>query len=179
MIGRIARPYAQAAWSAAGSPEAARAVLTDLRSLHQAWTEFPELGRAAANPAVPMDVKERILGALAAKLALGAIAQRLASRLLRNYRLGRLGEIADGLEILVRRATGTVAAEVTTAAPISASEQQALAAALGKAVGRRVDITTSTDPSILAGFVARVGSTVYDASLKRRLERLSDRLVRA
>jgi F-type H+-transporting ATPase subunit delta len=179
VIGRIARPYAQATWSAAGSAEAASAILGELRTLQAAWSQFPELGRATTNPAVPMEVKERILASLAAKLGLGEITQRLASRLLRNYRLGRVGEIADGLEILLRRATGTVAAQVTTAAPISAAEQQALAAALGKAVGRRVDVSTTTDPAILAGFVARVGSTVYDASLKRRLERLSDRLVRA
>lgn len=179
MIGRIARPYAQATLRAAGSPERAAETLGELRRLEQALAASVELRRAVANPAVPSEVRQRVVDQLAGKLSLGPLSRRLAALLLRNHRLGQLGEIADGLEMLVRRATGAVSAEVVTATELDPATRSALAAALGKAAGARVEMTTRIDPSLLAGFVAHIGSTVYDASLATRLERLSTRLARA
>jgi F-type H+-transporting ATPase subunit delta len=69
-----------------------------------------------------------------------------------------------------------VRAEVTTAAPIDATRVQQIQNSLAQATGRTVTIATKTDPAIIGGLVARVGSTVYDASVIRQLERMKERL---
>lgn len=179
MIGRIARPYAQATFAAAGSTANAQRVLGELRALGEVLQSSPELRRAAVNPGLPLETKLRIIDTVGAKIGSSDITRRLAALLVRNYRLERLGEIADGLEIKVRQALGTVLAEVTSATPLTSEQHQALVRSLSAVAGRSVELTATTDPSLLAGFVARIGSTVYDASLKRRLERLSARLASA
>lgn len=179
MIGRIARPYAKALFNVAGSPAAAQQVLAELRALAATLAENPALERAAANPGVPVETKLSVIDQVVSKLGSGATTRRLAATLTRNYRLGRIGEIADGLEILVRRAQGTVKAEVRSATALSPEQLATLKQSLASAVGSPVDLETSTDPSLMAGFVATVGSKVFDASLKRRLERLSARLAQA
>ena len=68
-------------------------------------------------------------------------------------------------------------AHVTTAVALTPDRTQALADALGKAVGGTVRITASVDPAIVGGVVARVGSTVYDGSVTRQLERLKSQLI--
>lgn len=179
MIGRVARPYAKAVFQVAGTTAAAQQVLGELRALAAVLAENPALPRAAANPGVPLETKLSVIDQVVSKLGSGPITRRLAATLTRNYRLGRVAEIADGLEILVRRALGTVKAEVKSATPLSTDQMAALRSGLAKAVGSPVDIETSTDPSLMAGFVATVGSKVFDASLKRRLQRLSARLAQA
>ena len=67
-------------------------------------------------------------------------------------------------------------AEVTTAVPLPAERVQALARAFGGVTGRRVLVTTRVDPEVIGGVVTRVGSTVYDGSVRRHLERIREGL---
>ena len=71
---------------------------------------------------------------------------------------------------------GVVRAEVTTAVPLPAERVQALAHAFGGVTGRRVLVTTRVDPEVIGGVVTRVGSTVYDGSVRRHLERIREGL---
>ena len=70
-----------------------------------------------------------------------------------------------------------VRAEVTTAAPIDATRTEAIRNGLAKLTGRTVTLAAKVDPGIIGGLVARVGSTVYDASVTRQLEKMKERLV--
>jgi F-type H+-transporting ATPase subunit delta len=69
-----------------------------------------------------------------------------------------------------------VRAEVTTAQPIDESRLQGIQRSLASVTGRTVTVSTKVDPAIIGGVVARVGSTVYDASVTRQLERMRQRL---
>jgi F-type H+-transporting ATPase subunit delta len=69
-----------------------------------------------------------------------------------------------------------VRAEVTTAAPLSAERAAQIEHRLAEATGRRVDVTTSVDPAIIGGIVARIGSTVYDGSVATQLSKIRQRL---
>jgi F-type H+-transporting ATPase subunit delta len=70
-----------------------------------------------------------------------------------------------------------VRADVTTASPLSADRAQAIQSGLARVTGRTVMLSTHVDPSIIGGVVARVGSTVYDGSVTRQLEKMKERLV--
>ena len=69
-----------------------------------------------------------------------------------------------------------VRAEVTTATPIDAARVAAIQRSLAEVTGRTVTMATKVDPAIVGGLVARIGSTVYDGSVTRQLERMREQL---
>jgi F-type H+-transporting ATPase subunit delta len=71
---------------------------------------------------------------------------------------------------------GVVRAEVTTALPLDTSRADAIQKSLATLTGRTVLLATKIDPAIIGGLVARIGSTVYDGSVTRQLEKMKERL---
>ena len=84
-----------------------------------------------------------------------------------------------GFEAKAAKARGSVSAQVTTAIPLSAAQSKGVAAALRTALGRDPEIETRVDPSILGGIKVRVGSRLFDASLRSKLDSLKFALKRA
>lgn len=179
MIRRFARPYAQALLKVAGGTEQAVAVRDQLRGLRDAMAAVPALGKMAANPAIPMEEKRRVLRRIGERLGLGELAFRLVFLLLSNYRFQHLPAVVETLEAELNRRLGVATAEVTTAQPLEEAERERLRAALGGILDRRVEMKLAVDPALIAGFRARVGSTLYDASLQGQLDRLASRLAEA
>lgn len=175
-MSRLARSYAKAVLNVAKTPAGATAVREDLRRLVAATAAQPLFHRLTANPAVPMEVKEKALTAITSGLGLGPLASELATLLLRNYRMAHLPAILAVIEELVNRRLGVAVAHVTTAEALDGGRRASLVATLGRLTGRQVEVTTAVDPKLLGGFVARVDSTLYDGSLAGQLDRLADRL---
>lgn len=176
MIPRFARPYAEALLRTARSTEKAVATRDELRRFAELMERTPALGRLFGNPGVPRATKERIFAAASEGLGLGPLALSFLRLLLANYRLARLPEVLAALDSVLNRRLGVVVAEVTTAEPLAADQESRLAAALGRALGAAVQLRAAVDPSLVAGFVARVDSARFDASLRGQLERLARRL---
>jgi F-type H+-transporting ATPase subunit delta len=179
VIRRFARPYAQALLKVAGSTEQGVAVRDQLRALRDAMAAVPGIARMAANPAVPVPEKRRIVRRIGEPLGLGDLAFRFVDLLLSNYRLQHLPAVLEALEAELDRRLGVATAQVTTAHPLDAEETERLRQTLGGMLDRRVDLELEVDPGLIAGFRARVGSTLYDASLKGQLDRLAERLAEA
>jgi F-type H+-transporting ATPase subunit delta len=97
--------------------------------------------------------------------------------LLRNNRLTDLHEINDRFASVLEERSGHVAAEVTSARELSADQKGELKANLEKLTGKQVQLNFGIDQSIIGGVVTRVGSTVYDGSVKTQLENLREELV--
>lgn len=176
MIRSFARPYAQALLNVTGSTEEAVAVRDQLRTLRDAMREVPGIAKMAANPAVPMEGKRRILRRIGESLGLGELAFRFVFLLLSNYRLQHLPAVLAALEAQVNRRLGVVIAEVTAAHALDGEETEGLRSALGEMLQRDVELELAVDPRLIAGFKARIGSTLYDASLQGQLDRLAERL---
>jgi F-type H+-transporting ATPase subunit delta len=179
VIRRFARPYAQALLKVAGSTEQGVVVRDQLRALRDAMEAVPGIARMAANPAVPVPEKRRIVRRIGERLGLGELAFRFVDLLLSNYRLQHLPAVLEALEAELDRRLGVATAQVTTAHPLDAEETERLRQTLGGMLDRRVDLELEVDPGLIAGFRARVGSTLYDASLKGQLDRLAERLAEA
>lgn len=179
MIRRFARPYAQALLRTAGSLEATVAVRDELAAFRRAMEEVPGIARMAANPAVPSEVKERVVEQVAEAVGASPLARRFLALLLRNYRLGQLPAVVDTLEDLLNRRLGIAIAEVTTAEALSEAERNELEKTLERLLDRDVELKLAVDPALMAGFVARVGSDLYDASLRGQLHRLASRMAEA
>ena len=172
MIRRFARPYAKAIFEVAASPEKANALRAELEKFEQARAAAPDLQAMYANPGVEYDAKTRVTHAIATRLGMSDLAGKVLDILTRNRRINDLNSIVEALAEMVRQATGTLAADVRSAQPLSNQDIAELRQTLEKKFGKRVEVKVTTDASLLGGFVAKVGSEVYDASVAGKIAKL-------
>jgi len=171
MIRRFARPYAKAVIQLAGSPEKARDVADELGSFERARLSSSELVGLFSNPGIDYATKSRIVSAIGAKLGLSDLAGRFLDVLVRNYRINDLGQILESLREMINARLGISTAQVRSALPLGDAEKTKLAEALAQRVGQKIELEVTTDPSLLGGFVATVGSEVYDASVLGQIQK--------
>ena len=172
----FARPYARAALAVAGSTEAGLAVRDDLAAFAAALRDSPALAGAFTNPAVPPEVKARVLDQVAGRMGLGSLTRRLLQALATRHRLGRLDEVVAALTERLNQRLGVAVAEVTTAEALGEEERRELQRVLEARTGKKLEMRLAVEPELLAGFVARVGSQRFDGSLRGQLERLGKEL---
>ena len=176
MIRRFARPYARAIMDVARTPENAAALRDQLVTFERVRKSAADLHELYANPGIDADSKNRITAEIAQRLGLSDLAVRLLHVLIQNRRINDLGDIIAGLSAMIREATGTVAAEVRSAGALNAKEEADLRAMLERKTGAKVDVSVTIDPALIGGFVARIGSEVYDASVSGKIEKFRESL---
>jgi len=173
-LSAFARSYAQAFLQAAPAGLDVDGFFERAEAIRRAIGAEPRLKAFFTAPAVPADAKTRALGDLGRRAGLDDYGRRFLELILRNRRLLDLGVILSALRGEADRARGVVEAQVTVATSIGEPERQKIAEALARASGRVVRLTTSVDEEILGGFIARVGSEVFDASVRRAIERFEE-----
>jgi F-type H+-transporting ATPase subunit delta len=141
------------------------------------WDGSHELREFFVNPAVPNTQKVAILDKLNAKLGLQKELRNLIAVLIDNDRIGHVSEVAAAYRRILQEQLGIRPAEIVTARELSKDEKDKLVAEVGKLAGARIDASFRLDPTILGGTVVRIGSTVYDGSVRGRLERLKETLI--
>jgi F-type H+-transporting ATPase subunit delta len=141
------------------------------------WNGSPELREFFVNPAVPSKEKVGFLDKLNAKLGLRKELRNLIAVLIDNDRIGQVEEVARAYRTLLQQQLGIQQAEIVTARELSETERGELVAEIGKLAGSKVEASFKLDASILGGTVVRIGSTVYDGSVRGRLQRLKETLV--
>ena len=176
MIRRFARPYARAAMEVAKTPENAAKLRDELTTFEQVRKSSSELQLLYANPGIDHDSKNKITATLAKRLDLSDLAIRLLDVLIQNRRINDLNDIIAGLATMIREATGTVAADVRAASKLSSKEEGELRAMLEKKTGAKIDLDVTIDPALIGGFVAKIGSEVYDASVAGKIEKFRESL---
>lgn len=129
-----------------------------------------------ASPAVAPARKRAVVGRLADMLGLSQISRNFLYILIDKRRAAALPVILDSFESLLDERLGFSRAEITSAAELTEAQRASLTARLTQLTGRQVRLKFSIDPQLIGGVVARVGSTVYDGSVKGQLEALSKRL---
>jgi F-type H+-transporting ATPase subunit delta len=140
------------------------------------WEGSAELRTLFVNPAIPAAQKIGILDTLKSKLGLEKELRNLLAVLISNNRIGHVVEVAAAYRRILQQQSGIRPAEIVTARELSADERGALVAELAKLAGAKLDPSFKLDSSILGGAVVRIGSTVYDGSVRGRLDRLKEAL---
>ena len=171
--------YAQAVFDLALDAGALTQVEADLKSLKTARAESLDLRRLMDSPAFSAEDKGRGLKAIAQKAGFHPITLKFLGLLTANRRADCLGQVTDSFTRLSAAHRGVVSAEVVSAVPLSADQEQGVKAALRQSLGKDPEITTRVDPSILGGLKVRVGSRLFDASLRSKLDTLKFALKRA
>jgi F-type H+-transporting ATPase subunit delta len=141
------------------------------------WEGSVELRTFFENPAIPVMQKVAILDKLNAKLKLQKELRNLIAVLINNDRIGHVTEVAVSYRQLLQQQLGIKPAEISTARELSAVERAELVAEVSKLAGAKIDASFKLDPSMIGGAVVRIGSTVYDGSVRGRLDRLKETLV--
>lgn len=171
--------YAQALFDLAEEGQALDAVRADLKSLRKAWAESADLRRLASSPVISGEDKARGLIAIADKASFNALTRKFLGLLAQNGRAGDLTAVIAGFDRLYAMRTGLVSAEVVSAAPLDAAQMSAIKASLRKALGKDPELEARVDPALLGGLKVKVGSRLYDASLKTKLDQMKFALKRA
>ena len=140
------------------------------------WDGSPELRTFFVNRAIPAAQKIAILDKLNAKLCLQKELRNLLAVLIANDRIAHVAEVAAAWRRILQEQSGIRPAEIVTARELSKDERDALAAEVAKLAGAKIDASFKLDKSILGGTVVRIGSTVYDGSVRGRLDRLKEAL---
>jgi F-type H+-transporting ATPase subunit delta len=112
-----------------------------------------------------------------AKLGLQKELRNLLAVLINNDRIGQVHEVAAAYRKELQQRLGIRQAEVVTARELNNQDRDALVVEIGKLAGSRIEASFKLDASILGGTVVRIGSTVYDGSVRGRLERLKESLI--
>jgi F-type H+-transporting ATPase subunit delta len=171
--------YAQALFELADEAGVLTVVEANLRALSELERNHEDLRRAMASPTVSHEDKGRVLVAVADAAGCDPLTRNFLSLLAANLRAAALPAVIKAFERLTAARRGAVAAEVTSAIPLTASQAEGVAAALRLALGKDPEITTRVDPAILGGLKVRVGSRLFDSSLKSRLDHMKFALTRA
>ena len=141
------------------------------------FTQYPLLEKVLLNPAGPVPRKRAAVADLLVQAKFTPIVTKLLALLADRDRLVLVPALLEAYSDRLLDHRGVVRAEVTTATALDAARTAAIQQGLASLTGRTVRLTTKIDPSIIGGLVARIGSTVYDASVTRQLEKMKERLV--
>jgi F-type H+-transporting ATPase subunit delta len=171
---RYARAFADVVASAHLDATALDAQLNDFLGT---WDGSAELRELFINPAVPSTQKVAILDKLNARMGLQRELRNLLAVLINNDRIGLVHEVAAAWRAEMQERMGIRPAEIVTARELSTQERAELVAGVGKLAGARIEPTFKLDKSIIGGTVVRIGSTVWDGSVRGRLERLKEALI--
>lgn len=177
MIRSYARPYAKAILEVTESAERARSIHAELAGFEKVRKSSQQLHDAMENPAVALDARIGISGSIATRLEISDLGKRILEVLIRNHRINQLGAILDALEHMIHEEAGISVAKVRAAHELDETQRSELRRALEQRFGKKVELDVSTDPNLLGGFVAQLGSEIYDASVRGRIENLRESLV--
>lgn len=160
------------------APSLLEAVAADLGLAARVLGADAKFQRFFADPSIGQKDKRAAIDAVAQKAKLGEAVRSFLLVLITNRRLGAIGAIRDAFAAIKDERLGIVSAETTTAVPLSQAETKRLRESLEGLTGRTVKVTHRVDPSVLGGARTRIGSKVYDGTLRHQLDVLRDRLVR-
>ena len=176
MIRKFARPYANAIIDAAGSPQKANELRGELMRFENALKTSPELHELFANPGIDEATKLKITAQLAGKMKMSDLAKKTLDVLVRFHRINDISSILAAVAAQVNKALGVAVAEVRSAKSLSPEELRQLAETLSKKTGKQVELDVKTDPNLLGGFVAQIGSEIWDASVIGKINKFRESL---
>ncbi len=133
-----------------------------------------ELQRVWENPSVPADQKTKLLDSIVSRLAIEPVVRNFIAVLIRHQRIRMLASIVEQYESEVNSRLGIAVAEVTSARQLSTDERAGMETQISRMTGKQVRAKYATNGALLGGAVVRVGSTVYDGSVRGQIDKLKE-----
>ena len=181
-LSAVATRYAKALADVTTAPAGQRPPITpedalaQLRAFEGALAASRELHNALSTPAVPASRKRAVVARIATLLGLSIIARNFLFVLIDHRRIALLGAILHDFDLIVDERLGFARAEVSSPSELNETQRGAINAQLERITGKRIRMRFAVDPALIGGVVARIGSTVYDGSVRGQLDTLGRRL---
>ena len=175
----LASRYASALVDVATGPKSGvdpHELLRELRGFEEVLAGSAELRNALMSPAVPPARKRAVLGGIGAKLGISRVAGNFLFVLTDHRRIAMLTEVLEAFDLLSDERLGFTRAEVSSAQELDQRHRDAVSYELERLTGKKVRMRYAVDRGLLGGLVARIGSTVYDGSVRGQLQALGKRL---
>jgi F-type H+-transporting ATPase subunit delta len=150
--------------------------VAELRSFQAAVAESPELHNALITPAVPVGRKRAVVGRIAGVMELSRITHNFLLVLIDHRRIALLAGIVEAFEVVLDERLGFARAQVSSAAELNEAQRGVLNAQLEHLTGKRIRARFDVDQTLIGGVVARIGSTVYDGSVRGQLQTIERHL---
>ena len=170
------RQYATALADVAMAQRAADAVTQQLVGFGALYAESPELRNFLSSPAVTREAKHRVIEKLLARVGGSEIVRNFLFVVIDHQRTHLLPEIIAAVQEEIKKHEGITEAQVSSAVELSKAQKAEMEFTLERMTGKRVEAKFSLEPELLGGAVVRLGDTVYDGSLRSRLNNLRARL---
>ena len=151
-------------------------ILSQLRAVQDLIHNSPTLQNALASPAVAPSRKRAVMRRLMEPMGVVEKVRNFIYVVIDHRRAHELPSIVDGFETLLDERLGFVSAEVRSATPLTDAQRVQLEAQVSRLAGKKAKLKFSSDPALIGGVIARVGSTVYDGSVRGQFEKLRTRL---
>jgi F-type H+-transporting ATPase subunit delta len=171
---RYARAFADVVLEAKLNPDE---VSQQLRDFAATFAGSKDLRELLLNPSLPTAKRVSILDIVNRRIGCGPKVRNFLAVLISHERLGALTEILQEYHEEMNRRLSISDAEIVTARPLEQQERAKLEGQVAELAGTRVNATFREDKSLIGGAIVRIGSTIYDGSVRGRLERLKERLV--
>ena len=168
--------YANALADVALAQGAAQPVTQQLMDFGAAYAESMELRTFLASPAVDRAAKHGVIEKLLARIGGSKIVRNFLFVIVDHQRAHVLPEMISAFQEVVRQRQGIAEAEISSAVELSAAQKAEFAFTLERLTGKRVEAKYSLEPKLLGGAVVRIGDTIYDGSLRSRLNAMRARL---
>ena len=173
---RYAHAFASVATSSRLDTTAAQQQLSDFSGTLAGSQELREV---LMNPSIANEQKLKVLDAIAGKIGMFPQVRNFLAVIMDHQRLNELDEILQEYHLVADEESNVAEAEITSARALNEQDRAELEAQVAKLAGGRVRATYRQDATLLGGAVVRIGSTVYDGSIKAQLQQMKQRLVNA
>ena len=170
----LARRYAKALFSIGKEQGTYEAYNEALQAVAGLYGTTPEVADALTNPLYPMDVREKVMAGIVDSIGVDSVMGNFLKLLVEKQRAEILPEIAEAYKAMVDDEKNISHGSVISAVELSDELQAKVQTTLEKLTGKKVELTTSVDPSIIGGIIAKVGDLVLDGSIKTQLAGLKD-----
>lgn len=172
----VARRYAAALADVALEQKKAEDVKTGLASFVDALDESADLRNFLESPGIDAEAKRRAIEAIAERMGLNPVVRNFVYVIVDHRRTEMLHEIDVAFCDEVNARLGIADAQITSARELSDTERKEITAALERRTGKKIEANFREDKTLLGGAVVRVGSTIYDGSVREQLERMRQQL---
>ena len=172
----VARRYASALADVIIEKNEVVEVREELVAWEQMLVGNPLLMEAISNPTVGYEQKSRILNELIGRTKVRHTTANFLRVLLKNQRLSELTHVNAKLAQILDERSGAISAQIASARPLPESVKNAIQETLARVTNKKVRLDFQTDETLLGGIVTRIGSTIYDGSVRNQLARLGEEL---
>lgn len=170
----LAKRYAKALFAVGKEQEKFEDFNETLKGVASLYTSNPEVKDALTNPLYPLDIKIKMMADMVKSMDVDTIMGNFLQLLVEKKRAEILPEIADEFQVMVDEEKNISHGSVVSAVELSDELQAQIKATLEKLTGKSVELSTSVDPTIIGGMIAKVGDLVLDGSIKTQLAGLKD-----